>query len=915
MLVVLAALVACSPDASAPTDDSCTEAFFADADGDGHGDATTWAVACVGPSGYVATAGDCDDTNVAVHPGADEICNEVDDDCDGAIDDGAIDATVSYVDLDGDGFGDDATTVTRCTTPIGHVDVGGDCDDRDDAVHPDAAEICNDADDDCDELVDSLDPGLTDGQTWYADADHDHYGDPTTPTYSCTHPEGTIEEHADCNDADPAVHPLTEEVCDGIDNDCDGLTDDEDPDPLIGTTVFYIDADGDGFGVDGPKTIRACVLPKGWSDNTDDCDDADAAVGAPFDTYRDGDGDGYGSAVVLTACTIPPDRVLVSGDCDDRHEEVFPGATEVCNDIDDNCDGAVDEADPLVVYASWYGDGDADGFGDDTDVVVGCDAPSGYVGVGGDCDDDDADVFPGAVEYCDSKDNDCNGADDDSVVYSDWFADDDGDGYGDDADSLNDCVPPSGYVAVGGDCDDATSTTWPGASEVCNNDADDDCDGAADNCVIPLDEADATVEGVEPNGYSTGCGVGWDIAVSDIDGDGIADLLLGNACHDDDTGEASIVYGPLSGATGIDDHVAISSTVGGGRLGSSLAAGDADDDGNADVFVGAGYAGSAYLFLGPITAEAATRDADATLDGATGGDVEVEVFPDVDGDAQSDLVVAAWRWDCAYPLYDCGSVYVVDGASVGDVTLDSDATYVFYGTQDYDKLGEGSSDVGDANGDGIADLALAASRSDVVYLLDGGASPGSYEASDAASGTITGGGGTELAMTSADYDDDGYTDLLIGSKGYETVFAFLGPVSGAITTSEATVTWESTDRKTRMFGAAVAASDADGDGQVDVLMGAPYAGGDVEPNWIGTAYLQFGKAAGVIDVSTLPSFAVEGYDPGRYSPYLYFGGSVAFVPDWTGDDVSELVIGAPVWEGDTSEPVGKIYVFFSDGLY
>src|SRR5262245_31600082 len=140
MLGVLASLVACSPDSSAPTDDGCTDAFFADADGDGHGNATAWATACSAPSGYVAAAGDCDDTNVAIHPGADEVCNDADDDCDGSIDVGAIDATVSYVDLDGDGFGDDATTVTRCATPIGHVDVGGDCDDRDAAVHPEATE-------------------------------------------------------------------------------------------------------------------------------------------------------------------------------------------------------------------------------------------------------------------------------------------------------------------------------------------------------------------------------------------------------------------------------------------------------------------------------------------------------------------------------------------------------------------------------------------------------------------------------------------------------------------------------------------------------------------------------------------------------------------------------------------------------
>src|SRR4029453_16195302 len=128
--------------------------------------------------------------------------------------------------------------------------------------------------------------------------------------------------------------------------------------------------------------------------------------------------------------------------------------------------------------------------------------------------------------------------------------------------------------------------------------------------------------------------------------------------------------------------------------------------------------------------------------------------------------------------------------SIGDVVLESGATYLYWGTEAYDELGFGSSDVGDANGDGITDLALSASRSEVVYLVDGGASPGSYEAALAASGTITGAGGSDLAMTSVECGGYGYTDLLIGSPYIDSVFAFLGPVSGDITPSDAAVTWE-----------------------------------------------------------------------------------------------------------------------------
>jgi hypothetical protein len=179
---LLMALVGCAPRAS--DDPTCTDVFFADTDGDQHGDAGAMETACSAPGGYVATDDDCDDSDGSIHPGADEVCNGLDDDCDARIDIDAIDEETWYADGDLDGFGDEATTTTACSQPAGYAAVAGDCADDDPEVSPGADELCNEIDDDCDELVDSLDPSLVQGTVWYEDADADGYGDPATGAHA-----------------------------------------------------------------------------------------------------------------------------------------------------------------------------------------------------------------------------------------------------------------------------------------------------------------------------------------------------------------------------------------------------------------------------------------------------------------------------------------------------------------------------------------------------------------------------------------------------------------------------------------------------------------------------------------------------------------------------------------------------------
>lgn len=207
-----------------------TQKFYPDTDGDGFGDMTKAVDLCAAPVGYIAKGGDCRDGDPSSHPGAVEICDTFDNDCNGLADDadGAVDkstATTFYRDADGDGFGTQ-TMVRTCAKPAGFAAVGNDCNDASASVNPGAPEICDGIDNDCDALVDaadaSLDPAMK--HAYYLDADHDNYGTGAA-TFACSPPTNYVAAAGDCNDANATAHPGGTEVCDGADNDCDGGTD------------------------------------------------------------------------------------------------------------------------------------------------------------------------------------------------------------------------------------------------------------------------------------------------------------------------------------------------------------------------------------------------------------------------------------------------------------------------------------------------------------------------------------------------------------------------------------------------------------------------------------------------------------------------------------------------------------------
>ena len=302
-----------------------------------------------------------------------------------------------YADDDGDGYGNDATTTKQCFSPDGFASEGGDCDDANASVHPNAADGCDVIDNDCDGETDE-NPDIT----WYIDADADGFGN--APVVVCTAPAGSAEVDGDCDDSDASVYPGATELCDTADNDCDGETDEAD---AADAPEWYIDADDDGVGDDASPLV-ACDQPDDAVAIPGDCDDTDASVGAAHDWYSDVDGDGYGDAIVATyICSGPADSVGSGGDCNEADASINPGSDEVCDDADNDCSGAIDDS-PVDGFEAWL-DADGDAYGDPGSHTYVCSGTDGYVANGSDCDDAHAEAHPGGTEICDTFDNDCDG--------------------------------------------------------------------------------------------------------------------------------------------------------------------------------------------------------------------------------------------------------------------------------------------------------------------------------------------------------------------------------------------------------------------------------------------------------------------------------------------------------------------------
>ncbi|MBX2797288.1 MAG: putative metal-binding motif-containing protein [Myxococcales bacterium] len=298
--------------------------IFVDADGDGFGTGLPES-ACEVPAGYSDNRVDCDDDNAEVFPGAEEVCNAIDDNCDGKRDEG-FPLELRYLDSDGDGFGSLFPAQLSCEGALGAEWVlnPDDCDDSNAEVNPLAQEICNDRiDDDCDGEADDDDSStlFSSKTAYYEDRDTDGFGDIDREIFRCEPIVGYVDNFNDCAPNDP------EET----------------------NSPFPADRDLDGYGAQYDQ-VMSCAGYPGTADNTIDCDDSNPDVNIDRYWYNDADGDGWGVGDPESFGCFPPNGLSVGsnvGDCDDADPAINDGADEICDDgIDQNCNGKIDCIDP-----------------------------------------------------------------------------------------------------------------------------------------------------------------------------------------------------------------------------------------------------------------------------------------------------------------------------------------------------------------------------------------------------------------------------------------------------------------------------------------------------------------------------------------------------------------------------------------
>jgi hypothetical protein len=286
-------------------------------------------------------------------------------------------------------------------------------------------------------------------QTYFADSDSDGYGNSAMDTLTCSMPVGYVLDNTDCNDQDSLINPMS---------------------------VWYIDSDNDLIG-DSTVSFTGCTAPNGYVLSAGDCDDSNAQISGPVTYFLDSDGDSFGvDSTAQTLCQNPGvGYVTLGGDCDDSNASINPNATEICDGIDNDCDGLADDG---LVFAMYYVDADGDGFGDEATGVESCSQPQNTITVGGDCDDANDQIYPGATEICDAVDNDCDGSTDEGLTFITYYTDADNDGFGTGSTGLSFCENPGpGFSANNQDCNDTNGQINPNATDILDNGIDENCDG------------------------------------------------------------------------------------------------------------------------------------------------------------------------------------------------------------------------------------------------------------------------------------------------------------------------------------------------------------------------------------------------------------------------------------------------------
>jgi hypothetical protein len=375
---------------------------------------------------------DCNPLDNAIHQGAQEICNGLDDDCNQIIDDEKAEGCITfYLDNDGDSFGQEAVSKCLCG-PKGNFSTtkAGDCNDGEPKANPASMEVCDFVDNDCDGQVDQVGAGGC--LSYYKDSDNDGFGLSGTQQCQCgPTAERPTKKGGDCDDVNPNAYPGGTEYCGNGDENCDGLIDEV---GAKGCVTYFYDVDGDGWGNEEQSQCRC----------------------KPGNLYTS----------------------LKPGDCDDGNKLTNPTAVEICDSQDNNCNKLIDEGEPTGC-TKWYIDVDGDGWapkGGASSCKCAPEKPFTAQSVG-DCNDNNAKINPSENEVCDGKDNNCNSQVDEG------FADTDSDGTKDctDSDDDNDGTPD---VA---DCQPKNNAVPSCAGKQCGEDGCGKSCGtcAAAGCTVP----------------------------------------------------------------------------------------------------------------------------------------------------------------------------------------------------------------------------------------------------------------------------------------------------------------------------------------------------------------------------------------------------------------------------------------------
>jgi hypothetical protein len=924
-------------------EDTSGATWYPDLDGDGYGDDTAAVSSCASPAAYyIASGGDCDDTDAAVNPVAVEDCDGVDDDCDGTADDGvSTGSNVFFADADGDGFGDEANTTLACTAPSGYTETGGDCDDAFDTINPDGIESDDLSDEDCDGWVDEDFVSVGDVIVTEVNRQSRFGGTVTVNAGSWFEVHNTSSRTIDLSNwviARGVSAGFREFAIDPADDVtiapgdyvviCASDTYEGSAGATWPLTCDYVWGDpGESASYQGTYRNNAFALQRD-SDRIGLYIEGGRTTGTAIDTvtwYYDAV-NGYWPRDARFSMSLDPTTLTGTENdtranwCSTASTGGTPSNSTSWSWYDVAATANDEHGTPGAANYPCIADPDADG--------------DGYV-ASLDCNDANAAVYPGATETCNGVDDDCDGTIDDGAGGTTWYADSDGDSYGNAAVTTVACSQPTGYVANSSDCDDSSSAVSPADAEICNDGIDNDCD--PDPTVCEWSGSDTVKADYDFRAYGTAASysVGHAVAnAGDFNGDGYDDVVVGQAYHDNgatlDVGRVLVWYGPVDTTDSLTtaDQSIVGGTVANDQFGWQASfAGDVDGDNIDDLLVGAWKAesndrGRAYLFLGGTT-HTTTSSAYATF-----GPADANAFAgqavsggDYDGDGLADVLVGAYGLTS-----NTGAVGIWNATDIsGAEDLSADATVLVSGGAAGDNLGYTAVFARDLDGDGTDDMVLGAPATastttpGAAYVFyDVGALGASVAAADADAVISGAANGDRFGLAIAgvgDTDGDGDNDLLItadkeDSAATDAGIAYLftsapsGSVSASSTASSAIRGIAASD----FFGRTAAGlGDVNNDGFADVAIGAT---GYDEGSWSG---------AGAISLwyGPLPSgtASASGYDlrlTGANSSDAV-GYAVAGGGDVNADGYDDFMTSAPSWDGFGYLNSGGSWLYYGAG--